>query len=117
MNVCKLLILLFFGLSVFDIAAQHKEVKYGQVSMSVRQDSAMQRFRQNRFGQFIHWGLFSIPAGEWDGKIYPGASEFLKSYAKISTEDWAELKHLFNPTHYNPKQWAEYACQMPAKYL
>lgn len=116
MNVCKLLILLFFGLSVFDIAAQHKEVKYGQVSMSVRQDSAMQRFRQNRFGQFIHWGLFSVPAGEWDGKIYPGASEFLKSYAKISTEDWAELKHLFNPIHYNPKQWAEYACQMGVRY-
>ena len=116
MDTRKLLFPLLLLIVVHPLLAQQKVVKYGQVSAEVRQDSAMQKFRQNRFGQFIHWGLFSIPAGEWKGKVYPGASEFLKSYADISTEEWAELRHKFNPVRYNPKQWARYARQMGVKY-
>lgn len=116
MNIYKLLFLLLFSLSVVDLVSQPRSVKYGQVSEKVRQDRDMQKFRENRFGQFIHWGLFSIPAGEWNGKIYPGASEFLKSYAKISTDDWGKLKYQFNPVNYDPRQWAKYAQQMGVKY-
>lgn len=116
MNIYRLLILLFCSLSTVTVSAQSKNVRYGQVSPQVRQDPAMQKFRQNRFGQFIHWGLFSIPAGEWKGKIYPGASEFLKSYADISTEDWAQLRYQFDPVNYDPVEWAGYARQMGVKY-
>ncbi len=116
MNIYKLLFLLLFSLSVVDLVSQPRNVKYGQVSEKVRQDRDMLKFRENRFGQFIHWGLFSIPAGEWNGKIYPGASEFLKSYAKISTDDWGKLKYQFNPVNYDPRQWAKYAQQMGVKY-
>ncbi len=30
----------------------------------------MQKFRDNRLGAFIHWGLYAIPGGEWNGKVY-----------------------------------------------
>lgn len=113
----KKLFLILFLLSTFlPDFAQSKEVRFGQVGKLPRQDQAMQRFRENRFGQFIHWGLFSIPAGVWNEKVYPGASEFLKGAAGISTGEWAKLKDQFNPVDYNPQQWAKYAKQMGVKY-
>jgi len=36
-----------------------------------------------RFGMFIHWGLYAVPAGVWEGKNYPGAAEWLMDSAKI----------------------------------
>ena len=29
------------------------------------QDAKMKWFREAKFGSFIHWGLYAIPAGEW----------------------------------------------------
>jgi alpha-L-fucosidase len=31
------------------------------------QDEKMAWFRDAKFGLFIHWGLYCIPAGEWNG--------------------------------------------------
>lgn len=112
----KLLLALLFSGAFLTNFAQQKNVRYGQLDVLPRQDKAMQQFRENRFGQFIHWGLFSIPGGVWNGKVYPGASEFLKGSANISTEEWAQLKNQFNPVDYNPVQWAKHAKQMGVKY-
>ena len=42
------------------------ELKYGADRLGKRQDPAMQKFRENRLGAFIHWGLYAIPGGEWN---------------------------------------------------
>ena len=42
-------------------------LKYGATNEGKRQDPAMQKFRDNRLGAFIHWGLYAIPGGEWNG--------------------------------------------------
>ncbi|MBT3292481.1 MAG: hypothetical protein HN380_34580 [Victivallales bacterium] len=34
-------------------------------------------WRDARFGMFIHWGLYAIPAGEWNGKRIPSAAEWI----------------------------------------
>ena len=34
------------------------------------------------------WGLYAIPGGEWKGKVYNGAAEWLKSWAKVPAADW-----------------------------
>ncbi|MCI9098193.1 MAG: alpha-L-fucosidase, partial [Lachnospiraceae bacterium] len=48
-------------------------------------------FREARFGMFIHWGLYAIPArGEW-----------VKSNEKISTEEYQQYFEEFNPVRYN----------------
>lgn len=96
--------------------AQTKTVKYGQLGQLPRRDAAMEKFRENRFGQFIHWGLFAIPAGQWNGKSYPGASEFLMKSANISAQEWAGLRHKFNPVQYDARQWAAEAKRLGVKY-
>ena len=63
-------------------ADQEIPLKYGADRLGKRSDAAMQKFRDNRLGAFIHWGLYAIPGGEWNGKVYNGAAEWLKSWAK-----------------------------------
>ena len=110
-------ICLFFPVITL-LAQEKKTVKYGQLEkVFPRQDSYMQKFRDNRFGQFIHWGAYALPAGEWEGKVYHSAVEFLPKSAKISPEEWREkVLEKFNPVDYEPKEWAKKAKEMGVKY-
>ncbi|EKN65232.1 alpha-L-fucosidase [Neobacillus bataviensis LMG 21833] len=66
--------------------------------MNTREDR-VKWFMQDRFGLFIHWGLYSIPArGEW-----------LRANEKISIEEYQPFFEEFNPVHYNPREWAKAA--------
>lgn len=63
-------------------------------------------FRDARFGMFIHWGLYAIPArGEW-----------VRSTERISVEDYQQYFDEFNPVRYNPKEWARLAKEAGMKY-
>jgi len=63
-------------------------------------------FQNDRFGMFIHWGLYAIPArGEW-----------VRSYEEIPVEDYQPFFDEFNPQNYNPKEWAKLAKEAGMKY-
>lgn len=98
-------------------AEQEINLSFGADRLGKRQDAAMQKFRENRLGLFIHWGLYAIPAGEWNGKIYNGAAEWLKSWANVPSEEWLKLMEKWNPTDFNPKAWAKMAKNMGVKYV
>lgn len=49
-------------------AEQEIPLNYGADRLGKRYDADMQKFRDNRLGAFIHWGLYAIPGGEWNGK-------------------------------------------------
>ena len=64
-----LLLTLILSLPVYaDGGEKEFDLKYGATNKGKRQDEAMQKFRDNRLGEFIHWGLFAITEGERDGK-------------------------------------------------
>ena len=63
-------------------------------------------FQQARFGMFIHWGLYSIPArGEW-----------VRSQERISNAAYQPFFEEFNPKDYDPKAWARAARQAGMRY-
>lgn len=116
----KLFILFAFCISVHVYAQQPSReipLKYGATNIGKRQDDAMKRFRNNRLGEFIHWGLYAIPGGEWKGKVYNGAAEWLKSWAKVPAADWLELMKQWNPVKFDARQWARMAKEMGVKYV
>ena len=98
-------------------AEQEISLKYGADRLGKRQDDAMCKFRENRLGAFIHWGLYAIPGGEWNGKMYSGAAEWLKSWAKVPSSEWLKLMDKWNPEKFNAKQWAKMAKEMGVKYV
>ncbi len=63
-------------------------------------------FEDARFGMFIHWGLYSIPArGEW-----------VRSKEEIPVEDYQVFFDEFDPKDFRPQEWAKTAKQAGMKY-
>ena len=101
-------------------AQQIKEaipLKHGAHRTGKRADAAMAKWRAYGLGQFIHWGLYAIPGGEWDGIPYNGASEWIRSWDEVSKPGYDSLIYKFNPAKFNPDSWAETAKQMGARYV
>jgi alpha-L-fucosidase len=82
-----------------------------------RTDAAMQQWREYGLGQFIHWGVYAIPGGQWNGKTSTGAAEWFRSSGLIAREEYDNLYKQFNPTDFDAKKWAKQAKQMGARYL
>jgi alpha-L-fucosidase len=92
-------------------------LKHGAHRIGKRTDADMQRWREYGLGQFIHWGVYAIPGGQWNGKTSTYAAEWFRSSGLISTEEYDNLYKQFNPTKFNAIQWAKQAKQMGAKYM
>ncbi|MFT3827168.1 MAG: alpha-L-fucosidase [Chitinophagaceae bacterium] len=74
-------------------------------------------WREAKFGMFIHWGVYSLPGGEWKGKKVSGYAEHLMRKEKITRADYLQLAHQFDPEKFNADQWAQYAKLAGMKYL
>lgn len=92
-------------------------LEHGAHRIGIRTDADMQRWREHGLGQFIHWGVYAIPGGSWNGKTSAGAAEWFRSSGLIEKEEYDNLYKSFNPTGFDAKQWARQAKQMGAKYL
>ncbi len=77
----------------------------------------MVKWRGYGLGQFIHWGLYSIPAGEWNGKPYNGAAEWIKSWDEVPKAAYDSLICKFNPVKFDAGAWAATAKQMGVRYV
>lgn len=77
----------------------------------------MRWWRESRFGMFIHWGLYAIPAGEWNGKNVPGAGEWIINSAQIKSADYQPLIKQFNPVKFDAKRWVEIAKNAGMRYI
>jgi len=70
------------------------------VETKAQKDARMKWFREARFGMFIHWGLYSVPAGIYDGKQIGGYGEWIMHGAKIPVADYAKYAGQFNPVKF-----------------
>lgn len=80
-------------------------------------DERIKWWRDARFGMFIHWGLYSLPAGEWKGKLVKGYSEHLMRKEKISRAEYLDLAHEFNPLKFNAEEWILEAKKSGMRYF
>lgn len=83
----------------------------------VDKDKRMAWFREAKFGMFIHWGLYSVPAGIWADKKFGGGVEWILAQAQIKVNDYQPLIKQFNPTKYNAKEWVRIAKDAGMKYI
>ncbi|MBK6941705.1 MAG: alpha-L-fucosidase [Planctomycetes bacterium] len=78
-------------------------------------DARMAWWRDARFGMFIHWGLYAIPAGAWNDATHHG--EWIRDTAQIPVEDYEALKAKWNPTAFDAARWADIAAKAGMKYV
>src|SRR5262245_11676826 len=72
-------------------------------------------FNEPRFGMFIHWGLYAVPAGQWGDKS--NYAEWIQLQAKIPGAEYENLSALFNPVKFDPKEWVRVAKDAGMKYI
>lgn len=74
-------------------------------------------WRQARFGLFIHWGLYALPAGVWKDQTVPGVSEWIMKRAAIPAREYEQLGASFNPVRFDAGEWVNLAKTAGMKYI
>ena len=82
-----------------------------------QRDARMAWWREARFGMFIHWGLYAVPAGEWKGKPVPSIGEWIQFNAKIPPAEYEPLVKRFNPVKFDARKWARIAKGAGMRYM
>ncbi|MCG6190762.1 alpha-L-fucosidase [Maribellus maritimus] len=103
----KILILIALLIGIKDFAG----------AQSVSQNERMQWWRDAHFGMFIHWGLYAIPAGEWEGKEIEGIGEWIMKRAQIPATEYRQFAKEFNPVKFNAYDFVTTAKNAGMKYI
>jgi len=85
------------------------------VETKAHKDARMAWWRKSRFGLFIHWGLYAVPAGQWNGKT--GYAEWIREEAHIPVKEYEGFVKQFNPVKFDAKLWAKMAHDAGMQYL
>ena len=84
----------------------------------------MEWFRRAKYGMFIHWGLYTLPGGEWKGREAPFSADRYRSLAewimrnmRIPLAEYRTLAASFNPADFDARRWVQTAKECGMKYL
>jgi alpha-L-fucosidase len=91
------------------------EIQPGKKETAQERDKRIAWWREARFGLFIHWGLYAIPAGEWNGETRH--AEWILTTAQISVKEYEKFAPRFNPVEFNPEDWVKTAKDAGMKYI
>src|SRR5829696_6537346 len=80
-------------------------------------DKRMKWWREARFGMFIHWGVYAVPAGTWNGQKINRIGEWIMNRGKIPVAEYQQFAKQFNPILYNPDEWVKLAKEAGMKYI
>lgn len=82
---------------------------------TAEKEKRMKWWREARFGMFIHWGLYAVPAGEWKGTT--NHAEWIRTTARIPLEEYNKFVPQFNPVNFNAEAWVQMAKDAGMKYI
>ncbi|HEY3744190.1 MAG TPA: alpha-L-fucosidase [Bryobacteraceae bacterium] len=109
-------------MSIIQIAATAGALLLAQAApaqdyLAVQTKAALEKFDHDKFGMFIHWGLYAIPAGEWNGQYVPGIGEWIMNHARIPVKDYARLSSKFDPVKFSESDWVGLAHSAGMRYM
>ena len=117
----KILVVL---LTITSCKTEKKEVKIQDLKSINYLDESKEDFneriewwRNARFGMFIHWGVYSIPAGTHAGKEIGGLGEWIMNNAKIPVAEYEQYTKQFNPKEFDAVLWAKTMKKAGMKYV
>ena len=98
-----------------DTSSAEMEYPTAKKETPQERNDRMAWWREARFGLFIHWGLYAIPAGEW--KERTDHAEWILTTAQIPVAEYEKFASRFNPVKFNPAEWVKTAKDAGMKYI
>jgi alpha-L-fucosidase len=92
-----------------------EKMQAGKKESEREKDKRMSWWREARFGLFIHWGLYAIPAGEWNGETRH--AEWILTTAQIPVKEYEKFAPRFDPVKFDPKEWVRMTKDAGMKYI
>ena len=89
------------------VRTQTSQAKPASAAPAAPAADKMKWWTEARFGMFIHWGLYALPARH----------EWVKRNERIKDEDYRKYFDRFNPDLYDPAAWARAAKNAGMKYF
>ena len=75
-------------------------------------------FKKAQYGMMVHFGLYSVLGGEWQGKRMGSTiGEWAQAYFRIPNKEYEKLADVFNPIYFNADEWVDVAVEAGMKYL
>jgi alpha-L-fucosidase len=110
---------------VAEASPKHPVPAIQDTETKVERNARMEWWRKARFGMFIHWGLYSVPAGTWKGEKITGPgehgdrgfAEWIMNSASIPVADYKALAAQFNPTGFSAQEIVSLAKSAGMKYI
>jgi len=82
-----------------------------------QREARMAWWRDARFGMFIHWGPYAVPAGTFKGERVAGIGEWIMSRGRIPIAEYEPFARQFNPVKYDAEEWVRIAKDAGMKYI
>jgi alpha-L-fucosidase len=86
-------------------------------SQAIDKDERMAWWREARFGMFIHWGVYAVPAGTHNGQRINRIGEWIMNRGKIPVAEYRAYAKQFNPVKYDADAWVRMAKDAGMKYI
>ena len=74
-------------------------------------------FKQAKYGMMIHWGLYSLLGGEYQGKSSSNYAEWIQSKLQIPNKEYERLTQAFNPIYFDADAIVDLAKRCGMQYL
>ena len=102
---------------LFCLSCAPKSVKETTGTAMIKGDESDSWLEQAKFGMFIHWGLYSVPAGNWKGAEVPWYAEWLQRTKRIPIDDYSQIAKEFDPKGFDAEEWVALAKRAGMKYI
>lgn len=89
----------------------------GDPETKAQHDARMAWWREAKFGMFIHWGVYSVPAGFYHDQPVGGIGEWIMNNGKIPCMEYQAFAREFNPAKFNAGEWVKIAKDAGQKYI
>ena len=92
-------------------------ILFSLIAQTNDSNERMKWWREARFGMFIHWGVYAVPAGIYKGQKINRIGEWIMNRGKIPVAEYQEFAKEFNPVKYDPEAWVKMAKDAGMKYI